>query len=317
MNHIEHSTPPRVFTIDVEDLYHAQAARPLCPPNTWPHQPARVEPALERLLELLDQHRIKATLFVLGDVAKRHPQLAPRAANLGHEIASHGHNHTTLNHLTPEQFKQDLLTAKHRLEDQTGQPVLGYRAPSFSLTPQTAPWAAPLIAQTGHNYDSSLFPASLRKTHAFPDAPPTPFPLLQFLNATPPASNIEDRTWDIQELPPLTLQLGRYRLPAAGGAYLRFLPTAYTAAALQQAAKQQRPAVLYTHPWEVDADAPQLPLPFKQRLRTYHNQHRLLNRLNRLLARFPSTPASPWLTCAELANTHQAPVMPTPMPLAA
>ncbi|MEM6551472.1 MAG: polysaccharide deacetylase family protein [Planctomycetota bacterium] len=318
-SHISHPTAPRCFTIDVEDLYHTQAARPLCPPHTWDQQPARLEQTLDQLLELLDQYQTKATLFVLGHAAKRHPQLAPRAAALGHEIASHGHNHTTLNQLTPHQFKQDLLTAKHRLEDQTGQPVLGYRAPSFSLTPHTAHWAAPLIAQTGHTYDSSIFPTTLRKTHAFPHAPTTPFPLLQYLKQTLSTSNIEHRTSDIQELPPLTYQLHTplkhfqkqkpaeakgfcAALPAAGGAYLRFFPTAYTAAALKQAALHHRPAILYTHPWELDHTAPRFPLPFKQRIRTYHNQHKLLHRFHRLLSRFPATPTSPWLTCAQLAQ---------------
>ncbi|MEM6393892.1 MAG: polysaccharide deacetylase family protein [Planctomycetota bacterium] len=296
-SHISRPTAPRCFTIDVEDLYHTQAARPLCPPHTWDDQPARLEPALDQLLELLDHHHIKATLFVLGHAAKRHPHLAPRAAALGHEIASHGHNHTTLNQLTPHQFKQDLLSAKHRLEDQTGQTVLGYRAPSFSLTPTTAPWAAPLIAQTGHTYDSSLFPTTLRKTHAFPHAPTTPFPLLKFINPT-------HARHDFIELPPLIYQLGPRHLPAAGGAYLRFFPATYTAAALKQAARQNRPAVLYTHPWELDHTAPKRPLPFKQRLRTYHNQHKLLTRLNHLLTRFSATPTTPWITCAQLATTQ-------------
>ena len=285
----------RCVSIDVEEYFHIEAARTTICRADWDHWPSRVEGNVDLLLSLFDQYKQRGTFFVLGHVAQQHPQLARRIANAGHEVASHGTGHDRLHRLNPNRFREDLLTSKHLLEDQTGKAVVGYRAPTFSLVPQTA-WAIDILTQSGFVYDASIFPVR-HPWYGVPAAPDRPF----MVQAHPQGSHL-------LEMPPLTwmpptLGFRPRKLAVAGGGYFRLLPLALMQLGLAQAAAQNRPAVLYFHPWEFDPDMPRMPLPILNRLRTYTGLGAATRRLKRIMRQ----PAR-WLAIVDLVQQlHQRP----------
>jgi len=271
---------PCCVTIDVEEYYHIEAAHGIVLREQWWDWPSRVEANVDRLLALLDRHNRRATFFVLGNVVRRTPGLARRIADAGHEIASHGTNHDRLHRLNADTFREDLLTSKQLLEDESGTAVLGYRAPTFSVVPQTA-WAIDVLLDSGFQYDASIFPVH-HPWYGVPSAPDRPF-------------WVSGRAGDqkLLEIPALTWRPGgvlgamlRHRkLAVAGGGYFRLLPLGLMKRGLKQAAAEGRPAVLYFHPWEFDPDMPRLPLPPTGRLRTYTGLRSAEAKLDRIVAR--------------------------------
>lgn len=282
----EETVSLRCLTIDVEEVWHTEAARGVVAREHWDVLPVWVERGLEVLLDLCDKHEIRATLFFLGDVAKRCPGLAAGCAARGHEIACHGQNHARLHTMTPKTLAADLTQAKLRLEAEVGRPVLGYRAPCFSLTRDTE-WAHDVIRSCGFVYDSSVFPASFRDD-AYPDW-------------------AASSQLTMRELPALTWSVGKRHLPAAGGAYFRVFPLALMKQALRQSAAAGQTAVTYFHPWEFDTQQTRLPLSRKQRLRTYTGIDRSAARLDALLTWSKQLPGE-WVTCSEAAGVIAQPI---------
>ena len=267
--------PVRSITIDVEEYFHIEAAYSAIRREDWGDWPSRVEHNIDLLLGLFDRHNQRGTFFILGDIARRHPHLAKRVADAGHEIASHGTGHDRLHRLDPDRFRQDVLISKHLLEDQTGQVVLGYRAPTFSVVPQTA-WAIDVLIEAGFEYDASIFPVR-HHWYGVPDAPDQPFhvqsgPNHPFLLEIPPL------TWTVRRGP-----LKGRKMPVAGGGYFRLLPLGFMFRGLSQASREKRPAVLYFHPWEFDPQTPRMPLPLLGRVRTYTGLRSARSRLDRIM----------------------------------
>ena len=257
------------LTIDVEDYFQVSAFDRHIERSDWDRWPSRVERNVERILALLECHHIQATFFTLGWVARRHPQLVRRVAGAGHEIASHGYAHRRANSQSPQAFAQDVGCSKRLLEDICGRPVLGYRAPSFSIGAGNL-WAHECLQQAGYRYSSSIYP--IRHDHyGMPEAPRFPWRPLG--------------AGGVLELPITTVQaLGR-RWPAGGGGYFRLLPYAVSRWALHQVNSVDGQAgIFYFHPWELDPDQPQpAGLGLKTRFRHYLNLHRTEARLGRLL----------------------------------
>lgn len=268
--------PLRCLTIDVEEYFHIEAAYGVVQREQWNDMETRVERNVELLLELMAEHGVKGTWFILGDVARRQPRLAPRIAEAGHEVASHGTMHDRLHRLTAETFREDLLTSKHLLEEQTGQAVIGYRAPTFSVVKDTA-WAIDVLAEAGMEYDASIFPV-VHPAYGVPDAPERPF----FVQG--PDGH------KLLEVPPLTWKppVGKKKLAVAGGGYFRLLPLMFMKKGLKQAASQGRPAVLYFHPWEFDPDMPRMDLSRTGRIRTYTGLKTAAKKLASVLAQKPA-----------------------------
>ncbi len=265
----------RCVSIDVEEYFHIEAAHGTIDQSQWDHWPSRVERNVDLLLSLFDRHSQHGTFFILGHVAQRHPRLAARIAAQGHEIASHGSGHDRLHRLTPTSFREDVLACKQLLEDQTGQPVQGYRAPTFSVVPQTA-WAIDVLADLGFAYDASIFPVR-HPWYGVPAAPDRPF-WVQARSGGPTLLEVPPLTWSIRLGP-----MGPRKLAVAGGGYFRLLPLGLMRRGLAQAAAQGRPAVLYFHPWEFDPDMPRMPLPLLNRIRTYTGLKRATRRLERIM----------------------------------
>jgi polysaccharide deacetylase family protein (PEP-CTERM system associated) len=263
-----------LFTVDVEEHFQVSVFERQMPPEAWDAQPSRVERNVDVLLDLLARHGATGTFFTLGWVAERHPGMVRRIVAAGHEIASHGWWHRRITSQAPDEFRRDVRDARALLEDVSGAPVVGYRAPSFSLVPGRE-WAFDVLLEEGYCWDSSLFPIR-RPGYGWPGAPATPFVVRR------PAGTLF-------ELPPATTRIGGARVPAAGGGWLRQLPLGVVRRALREHAAHQLPAMFYIHPWEVDPEQPRIAAPLVARARHYRGLAETLPRLERLLSEFRFT----------------------------
>ena len=198
-------TVRHLFTIDVEEYYQVSALEPYVPRSAWDAQESRVEQSTDRLLDMLAARNARATCFIVGMVAERHPDLVRRIADAGHEVASHSWDHRRVTGQTPDAFRASVRRTRELLQDQTGQPVTGFRAPSYSIVPGHE-WALDVLIEEGYVYDSSLFPVR-RRGYGYPDGARDPYWI------TRPAGRL-------LEVPPVTLRRFGKNLPAAGGAYL-------------------------------------------------------------------------------------------------
>lgn len=258
------------FTCDVEDYFQVSALAPHFPRERWESVPCRVERNVERILELLDGHGARGTFFTLGWIADRFPQLVRRIADAGHEVASHGYAHERASDLSPDAFRADIALAKAVLEDIIGQEVTGYRAPSFSIGTGNL-WAHDCIAEAGYRYSSSVYPVK-HDHYGIPDAPRFPWRLASGL----------------VEIPVTTMRVFGRNWPAGGGGFFRLLPYAVSRMQIEHVnRKDERPAIFYFHPWEIDPEQPRVrEATAKTRFRHYVNLARTRSRLDRLLSDF-------------------------------
>lgn len=263
--------PVPLLSVDVEDWYHVNALEPHVARDSWDARESRVAGNTERLLAQLARHGRRGTFFVLGWVAERHPALVRAIAAAGHEVASHGFAHRRIPTQAPAAFREDVARAKAVLEQALGAPVRGYRAPSFSLT-RAVPWAAEVLVETGHEYDSSRFPIA-RPGYGERGAPRAPHWL-----ATP--------SGPLLELPPAVWAVGGVSVPVAGGGWFRQFPLAVTQRGLRAVLAEGIPAMFYLHPWEIDPGQPRVPAGAVSRFRHYTGLERCERRLERLLGEF-------------------------------
>lgn len=270
-----------VLTIDLEDWPVAVLG---------PDQPVteRVVDATRRVLQILQWHGVKATFFVLTCVAERFPELIREAHAAGHEIASHGHSHTLLTAMRPEEFRQDVRRSIDILEEIVGERPIGYRAPAFSIVASTR-WAGPILADLGFKYSSSIFPIR-HPRYGIPHAPR------------------RIHRWDdcpLIECPPATVRFLGCNLPVAGGGYFRLLPGLLARAALSAARRGGHPAILYLHPYELDVGGVRehalsgVRIPIGKRITQGLFRSRMEVRLHRLLERFQFTRLCDLLAYAE------------------
>ena len=257
------------LTIDVEDYFQVSALAPYIQRSDWDSRECRVERNVDRILEMLATSGTQATFFTLGWVAERYPALVRRIVAGGHELASHGYGHERASDLDQAAFAQDIGRAKGLLEDLGGQPVLGYRAPSFSIGPANL-WAFDALAQAGHRYSSSIYPIA-HDHYGMPDAP-------RFAHARS----------GLLEIPITTLRWRGRNYPSSGGGWFRLFPYALSRWMLSRVNRQDRQAaIFYFHPWEIDPGQPRIPgIDAKTRFRHYVNLQRTEAKLRRLLADF-------------------------------
>ena len=264
------------FTVDVEEFFHPTALETLIPAESWDTLPRRSPELMPRILDHLAGRGVRATFFVLGWLAEREPALVKAIAAGGHEVASHGWSHRRVTHLDPDAFRDEVRRSRALLEDQAGQPVIGFRAPSFSILPGLE-WAFDVLLEEGYGYDSSVFPVRVHPSYGYPDAQRDPHVLDR------PAGRLA-------EVPPVTLQVGKLTLPAAGGAYLRFFPVALLRAALSSAARRGAPGTLYVHPWEFDRAMPSVPGPWLTQLRMRGGIRHMWRRIGAVTRRYRFRP---------------------------
>lgn len=262
------------FTVDVEEYFQVVALAPYAPMSRWESFESRVEASVDELLEVMQRHDARGTFFTVGWVAERKPEMMRRIVAAGHEVASHTYDHVRITHQTPDAFRESVRRTKRVIEDITGSAVIGFRAPSFSITPGYE-WALDILLEEGHHYDSSLFPVR-RRGYGYPGGARDPY----WFNRT---------AGKLAEFPPATLNVLGATLPAAGGAYLRLLPLTLVQQALRSAASRNAPGTVYVHPWEWDPGQPVLDVPALTRVRHYGGLAGVMARLEMLFREFGFT----------------------------
>lgn len=260
----------QVLTVDVEEWFHATALEASI--GSAPHDslPSRIVASTDRLLDLFAEANARATFFVLGWLAERHPGLVRRIARHGHEVATHGYDHTLITRLTPATFQAAIARAVASVEDLTGEAVLGHRGPSYSLTPAVE-WAFDVLQSLGLEYDSSV-----RRGPGRYSAP--------YWLKTPGGGRM-------REYPMTFYRVFNYKLPLAAGGYFRLYPYELTRALLRRFQARGLSANVCLHPWDIDVDQPRpAGLGAVSRFRHYVNLHSTESKLRRLLRDFRFQP---------------------------
>jgi polysaccharide deacetylase family protein (PEP-CTERM system associated) len=260
------------LSVDLEDYFQVEAFAANIPRSQWPLFNSRIRHNTSRTLELLARHGCRATFFVLGWVAEREPALVRDVADAGHELACHSHLHRPLYSLTPTEFREDLRRSRGSIENAGGTKVVGFRAPTFSVTEQSM-WALEVLAEEGFAYDSSIFPIH-HDRYGIPGAS-------RWIHREQLPSGRS-----IWEIPPSTVRIGNLNLPFGGGGYLRLLPMAFTRWAIRATHRREKqPIIVYFHPWELDPEQPRLQGSWKSRIRHYYGLDKTAKRLSEILSR--------------------------------
>jgi polysaccharide deacetylase family protein (PEP-CTERM system associated) len=263
------------LTIDVEDYFHVSAFDDVIHPGDWGRCESRVVHNTRNLLLLLNDVKVKATFFVMGWVAEKHPEIIREILQHGHEIGCHSYLHRKVYELSPAEFREDTRKAKAILEKITNKKVIGYRAPSYSITNKSL-WALGILEEEGFLYDSSVFPI-YHDIYGIPDAP-------RFKYRWP-----ENK---LTEIPISTARFLGRNFPVAGGGYFRLLPYWLTKKLLRQInEKEDQPFIFYLHPWEIDPEQPRIKgARLLSKFRHYNNLTKTAERFKRLLDDFSFGP---------------------------
>jgi polysaccharide deacetylase family protein (PEP-CTERM system associated) len=291
-------TVVNALTFDIEDYFQVSAFDRVVPRSRWDSLETRVCASTDRVLSVLDDSDVKATFFILGWVADRFPALVRRIADGGHELASHGYGHRLVYELTPAEFREDLRRSRAAIEAAVSRPVVGYRAPSYSIVARSL-WALDVLIDEGFSYDASIFPIH-HDRYGIPDAPRHPY-LIERAGGT------------IWEIPPSTVRCFGSNLPVAGGGYFRILPYRWTRWGIDRLNRhEERPAVFYLHPWELDPGQPRLGASGLSRFRHYRNLASTEPRLRQLLKdfRFGTVSAALAAPSFDVVSAPKTPVFP-------
>lgn len=261
------------LSIDLEEFFQIHALSDVIAPESWETFSSSVEENTYKTLAVLDSRGVVGTFFCLGWVARRHPDLIRHIHSLGHEIACHGYSHQVIYNQDRQSFRQDVEKAKKVLEDIIGDKVIGYRAPTYSITKKTL-WAFDILEELGFQYDSSIFPI-YHDNYGIPDAPRLPHKL-------------EGRS--LTEFPISTMKVGICNLPISGGGYFRLLPYSLTKMGLSVLERRNEPFIFYIHPWELNPHIPRIPgMSPLSRFRTYIGISHAHKRFARLISDFTFT----------------------------
>ena len=263
------------MSVDVEDYFQVSAFEKHISRNDWDAMQCRVDGNTHRILDIFASNNVHATFFTLGWVAKRYPELVKRIVSEGHELASHGFSHMRVMQQTPQEFREDIVSAKKLLEDISGVEIKGYRAPSYSIGKKNL-WALDILYETGHRYSSSIYPIK-HDLYGIPGAP-------RFVHHYCDGK--------LLEIPITTIQLWGKTIPCGGGGFFRLYPYSLSKWAIRRVNNiDQKPAVFYFHPWEIDPQQPrQTQANMKSKFRHYLNLERMEARIIRMLTDFKWAP---------------------------
>ena len=254
------------MSVDVEEWFHIPSGLDnILPFDQWGKATQRVQYVLPKMLDIFEQNHITATFFFLGWIAEKHPMLAKETLQRGHEVATHGYAHKLIYNQTPDEFSKDIYKAKSILENITGQSVIGYRAPGFSVTPETE-WAFDILAKHGLKYDSSIFPGKRFYGH------------YDKFNKEP--TIVKTASNEIIEFPQTVVDFGVFKLSCFGGGYFRLFPKSFFKKMSKIIIRSNRPLILYIHPRDIDIHQPQIPFSFLKKTRHYINISKTEQKLN-------------------------------------
>lgn len=262
-------------TFDVEEWYSANYAS--VDASQCDDSAGHLEKNVDRLLEICAQHSIKATHFIVGDIATNKPHIVKKIHRAGHEIASHSYRHEMVFRMTPAEFKEDLRVSCDLLGQITGEKVLGFRAPSWSVNKDTLDWFYPILHDQGLLYSSSVFPG---KTflYGIPGFP-------EFIHQ-PVIDGIKQPVWEIPQT--LFSVLGK-KFGFSGGFYLRVLPGWFVSNQLKSKNKMGKSVFLYLHPREIDPASPRLTLPFVESMIHYYGVNGCESKFSKIAGKFKGT----------------------------
>ena len=260
-----------MLSVDVEDWFQVDNLKQAINKDSWGENISRVERNVELILELLSKRSSKATFFVLGWIAERHPKLIKKIFNEGHEIACHGYNHELVYSLSEQRFRQDVLKAKNILEDITGEKVIGYRAPNFSITD----WSIDILKSLNFRYDSSLFPTITHKRYG------------KIKGLKIPKNSIFEIRTDFYQVMLSYLDFMNLKLPWSGGFYFRFIPYSVFKVGVKNILKERKSYLFYIHPWEFDPEQPKIKnIKLQYRFRHYSNLKKTEKKFEKFLSDF-------------------------------
>jgi polysaccharide deacetylase family protein (PEP-CTERM system associated) len=246
-----------IMSVDVEEWFHIPSGLDnILPFNKWDNAEQRIQYVLPRMLDVFEQNNVTATFFFLGWIAEKHPVLVKETLRRGHEIATHGYAHKMIFNQTHSEFDQDIYKAKSIIENMTGKNVIGYRAPGFSITPDTE-WAFDILAKHGIKYDSSIFPGKRFFGH--------------YDSFTMEPVKVKTAFSEIIEFPQSIVDFGIFKLSCFGGGYFRLFPKFFFLLMARIIQRSDRPLILYIHPRDLDINQPKIPFSFLKRTRHYIN----------------------------------------------
>lgn len=280
------------LSFDIEDWFHLMEIPAVADSSRWPQLPSLVERYTEWILQTLEQHQTRATFFILGWVAQQHPQVVRMISQTDHEIGLHSFWHRRIDQLSPDEFREDIRRNLDAVGRHTSRPILGFRAPSFSITPG-AEWAFDVLLDLGLKYDTSLFPARRlaggylcpRQPHIFHDTP----------SGRP-----------IREFPLSVMRWGPVKLPFCGGGYMRLLPSFLIRHCFNHFNRRGIPVVVYLHPRDFASDCPRVPMPLHRRFKSYVGLRTTKGKLRMLLNRYRFD------TCQAVLGLSDRPAAATP-----
>ena len=275
-----------VLSFDIEDWFHIVEVQSLSDPNAWPNMESLVERYTEWIIETVTDAGVTCTFFVLGWIAERYPHLVEMMTKHGHEVGTHSYWHRKVYELEPGTFMEDMQRSIDVIEAAGGQKVLGFRAPSFSITPGTE-WAFDVLHDLGIQYDASLFPTT--RAHGGYPCPEGP----HIFNDAPSGR-------PMPELPMSVMHIGPKRMAFSGGGYLRLLPLWAIRRGFEQAHRRGLPTVIYLHPRDFAPDCPRVPMPLHRRFKCYVNTAGSKNKLHALLQQYQFT------SCADLLGISRS-----------
>lgn len=280
-----------IISFDIEDWFHPEIFGDRFPQHKWNQLESRVKQSTEIILDFLSKRNLNATFFFLGWIAENYPEIVKIAAEAGHEIGVHGYTHTRIDALAPDEFRDEVKLSISILESITAKKVLGFRAPTFSITKKTL-WALPILLDQGLSYDSSVFPI-YHDRYGIPDAPIIPYEIYKSGKKS------------LVEFPMSTIQICQYRFPLGGGGYFRLYPFWLTKKFMKKCQREKRAVIFYAHPWEFDLDLPRVDLSTFGRIRHYYAINKFLERLSVITDLFEFTSfekSSLWESVSSLEN---------------
>ena len=260
------TSPRNVFTVDLEEWFHICGIGGALAPDQWDHLPSRVECTTRRVLDLLDEAGVRATFFIVGWVAERHPRLVEQVRSAGHEIGSHGYAHQRVFDLGPDGFLRDLRASVTALEHAGAPDIRVFRAPEWSIN-QRSLWALEILAAEGFSVDASMAPLRLVGEVSYPRYP----------HVRPTAAG------RILEVPPLVTDRFGQVMPLGWGWGLRMSSPRRVLQAVEAENHQGRPAVFALHPWEIDSNPPRVRLPMRTSFAHYFRLDGFVERLREVL----------------------------------
>lgn len=279
-----------ILTVDLEDWFSVEVLNTVIAPEQWSNLESVVERNTRKILDIFARHNVKATFFVLGWIADRYPELINDVSKAGHEIACHSFRHRMVSSLTPDEFKRDTEQAINAVVKACGLMPSGYRSPSWGMKRDMV-WAYEILADFGFSWDSSIFPIK-HDIYGEPAAPRTAF------HVRLPSGRA------MIEVPASTVVVLGRKLAIGGGGWLRQFPYWFTRWGIKRLNRNQVPAMIYFHPWELDRNLPGSKFVFsllrnkttmKNWVRQYKNLITMETKIERLLTDFDFVPVSEYI----------------------